>query len=704
MALSRQSLSPTANLLRNSRLFSLPNPLPRPPVSETFGAGITKASDTATLPYPTHQAITTTKSSLARGDWGLKRPLPSRSHIIQTSDPVLRVTQLDTIEHVTDFDSAADHVRTRQKWEEMGVPMMKGLTQMRDQDMSSNSIPPGGAFEVRDDTTSYDTEMGLDEAGLYLKALKKSMPVERGAKAEWAMFNATWKEKWEAKKAAWRSRGWGEQLGEFEDFQKEVRRARNQVRVERSQAFERGWEAFRAPWDSKWAAKKEEWKALNDLNHPDRVAGIKAMRKEMHEEKAAFKQRWSEENAALPADQSHMPWLDEFLSFQKEQDNARKALRQRLSRSSSSDATPFTPFTPPGVDPIVHNTRRWKHDGPWLPGMGAVDFVAYLSKRISGQKKEFNAYLREYVKNEIYTTRRVAASASTSGGESPLDIDEAEMWRKQQESAWRNISNADVEKGIKALRKETASDPLASKLVSKLILPFLKLPAIKFKNMSYSRDASGRDVDKFAFDPETAPLSTHPSAGLGYLRTKSYIANHPILGPQSNPTPVPSRVVQARRTSTSNEAFARLGVAGFVANDQFRSTDAVGLSRAHLSNAKDVETIDIDTYGGKKILVQPLFGSVTGDGRIQIKLQRSTGPEVQVARGELDDRPPVRENYDANPFRNFAGSMGKSGVKELDEMSGEAQKFTDFLEAQKSPGRAQPGPGFPGMADALRGN
>ena len=125
MSLSRQSLSPTANLLRNSRLFSLPNPLPRPPVSETYGAGISKASDTATLPYPTHQAIATTKSSLARGDWGLKRPIPSRSHIVQTSDPVLRITQLDTIEHVTDFDSAADHVRTRQKWEEMGMPMMK---------------------------------------------------------------------------------------------------------------------------------------------------------------------------------------------------------------------------------------------------------------------------------------------------------------------------------------------------------------------------------------------------------------------------------------------------------------------------------------------------------------------------------------------------------------------------------------------------
>ena len=76
-------------------------------------------------------------------------------------------------------------------------------------------------------------------------------------------------------------------------------------------------------------------------------------------------------------------------------------------------AAPFTPFRPPPVDPVVHNTRRWKHDGPWLPGMSAEEFVSYLNKQITGRKKEFNEYLVEYVKNEIYATRRLAATKST---------------------------------------------------------------------------------------------------------------------------------------------------------------------------------------------------------------------------------------------------------------------------------------------------
>jgi hypothetical protein len=541
MALRRQSLSPTANLLRNSRLFSLPNPLPRPNVSETFGAGVTKASDTATLPYPTHQAIATTKSSLARGDWGLKRPLPSRSHLVQVSDPVLRVTQLDTIEHVTDFDSAADHVRTRQKWEELGVPIMRGLTQMREFDLSG--APPGGAFEQRDDTTSYDNDLGQDEAGLYLEALKQS--------------------------------------------------------AERSR------------------------------EHPKQ----------------------------------------------------------------------FQPFSKPPVDAAVHNNRRWKYDGPWLPGMNAQDFSEYLGKQIAHRRAEFNRYLHEFVKNDIYTTRQLAASQS--GETAPMDIREAKVWHNERSKQYAQMSEADIQAGIKALRRETAKDPLRSNLFNKLIRPFLRLPTIKFKYTAYATDASTRDIDQYSFDQETAPLSTHPSAGLGYLRTKAYITNHPILGPQSKPAPIPSRVVQPRNTSVGKEAYARLGVAGFVANDQYRTTDGAAAVRGQFSNAQDVENIDIDTPGGKKLFVQPMFGSVTNDGRIHIKLLRSAGAEVLVARGELDDKPPVRENFESDPLKGL-GQMGKSGVKELDEQSEQARQFSSFMEGVKPAGKGRPGPGFPGMADALR--
>ncbi|KAF2999805.1 hypothetical protein E8E13_006452 [Curvularia kusanoi] len=571
MALRRQNLSPTANLLRNSRLFSLPNPLPRPVVGETIGAGITKASDSATLPYPTHQAIATTKSSLARGDWGLKRNLPSRSRVLQTSDPVLRITQLDTIEDVTDFDSAADHVRTRQKWEQMGVPMMKGMQQMGPVDRTG--VAPTSAFERRDDTTAYHKQ-GLDESGLFLQALK---------------------------------------------------------------------------------------------NHGQ----------------------------------------------------ARKAEEKR-----SGSPQQFSPFTPPPVDAELHNTRRWKHDGPWLPGQSAEEFVSYISREISKRRESFNAVLIEFVKNEIYTTRQLAASQS--GETPPVDPAEAQAWQKSRQEQWANISDDDITAGIKALRKETANNPVSSKLVQKLIVPFLRLPTIRIKATTYGQDASKRDFEKLGFDQESAPLSTHPSAGLGYLRTKAYLSTHPILGPQLRTAPVPSRVLQPRQTGYRKENYARLGVAGFVANDAKRATDVPNSARRNaFQDARDVETIDITTPGGKKILVNPQFGSVSNDGRIHIKIERSDGAEVAVARGELEDKPPVRaaedQMADVFPSRNrggfkgFAGRGKRSGIKQLDELTAagrrdegvkeldeSSQQAKQFAEMIQSPAKGQPGPGFPGLADALR--
>lgn len=114
-------LSPTARLLRNSRLFALPQaltPPQDPPTSKTVAY-----SDTATLPHPIRASIVTPASSLARGDWGLKRPLPSKTTSDTSSRPVVRVKELDTFEHVTDFESAADHTMTLEKFQQLHMPM-----------------------------------------------------------------------------------------------------------------------------------------------------------------------------------------------------------------------------------------------------------------------------------------------------------------------------------------------------------------------------------------------------------------------------------------------------------------------------------------------------------------------------------------------------------------------------------------------------
>ena len=146
-------LSPTGNLLRKSRLFSLP-PTLSPPVDPASSKTVAE-SDTATLPYPIRQAIQTPPSSLARGDWGLKRPLPSKSTTDKSLSPVVRINNLDTFEHVTDFESAGDHVMTLKKFQELSLPISK----------TTNTGVPAGIGGGRHESVFESTSDNMIETG-----------------------------------------------------------------------------------------------------------------------------------------------------------------------------------------------------------------------------------------------------------------------------------------------------------------------------------------------------------------------------------------------------------------------------------------------------------------------------------------------------------------------------------------------------------
>ncbi|KAI4130162.1 MAG: hypothetical protein LQ338_001870 [Usnochroma carphineum] len=152
--MATKRLSPTASLLKNSRLFSLPPPLPRPGNQLTYGP--ISESDTATLPYPTHAAIETTQSSLSRGDWGLKRPLPLKS-TSNTSTPTIRIDDVDSIDHITEFESAADHTLTLRKWQENFLPLSMPVKETgpyaSQQNLNTRRTPATSVFEKAYDNT-----------------------------------------------------------------------------------------------------------------------------------------------------------------------------------------------------------------------------------------------------------------------------------------------------------------------------------------------------------------------------------------------------------------------------------------------------------------------------------------------------------------------------------------------------------------------
>ncbi|KAL1836465.1 hypothetical protein VTJ49DRAFT_5125 [Mycothermus thermophilus] len=157
MATSSRTLSPGGALLRASRMFSLPAPIPPPPSNNPASP---HHSETATTAYPTHQVITTLPSARKQGDWGLKRPLPPKS-TTRTTHPLLRVKAIDTVEQITDFSSGADHAITLRKFQELGLPVTSQRTAAGDSATSGVNkmyLPQKSAFEDEFDVTDVPPE------------------------------------------------------------------------------------------------------------------------------------------------------------------------------------------------------------------------------------------------------------------------------------------------------------------------------------------------------------------------------------------------------------------------------------------------------------------------------------------------------------------------------------------------------------------
>ncbi|KAL2761254.1 hypothetical protein ACRALDRAFT_2096202 [Sodiomyces alcalophilus JCM 7366] len=110
-------LSPGGVLLRSSRMFSIPKPITGP-----VGPSRERDGQFGTSAFPTHLSITTTESSRASGDWGLKRPLPLRA-TGKTSTPSIRIKYIDSVENVTDYASSSEHSLTLQKFQQLSLPI-----------------------------------------------------------------------------------------------------------------------------------------------------------------------------------------------------------------------------------------------------------------------------------------------------------------------------------------------------------------------------------------------------------------------------------------------------------------------------------------------------------------------------------------------------------------------------------------------------
>ncbi|KAK4456851.1 mitochondrial ribosomal protein MRP51 [Cladorrhinum samala] len=282
---------------------------------------------------------------------------------------------------------------------------------------------------------------------------------------------------------------------------------------------------------------------------------------------------------------------------------------QRSVFDSEIDTTDIAP-----KDRAQYIDQRWKFTGPWLAGMTEGDFKEYLSKHVRPRRTAFRAFLKQKLAEEMNGAAQLKA------------MDEGELDVKQTPVRARDITEDQLTDYLRKLRSHQHH-------LYAMVGTFLDLAPLKPPEIAIAKIQS-RETFKVSENPyaQNGPPSTHPSAGITYLRTKSYMDNHPLYGPQKEHQPVQARVVKPRRNTPVTPAS--IGVAGIIAST--RLGDSV-LNRKSVGGALD--HINPDVEGGSKLWVQVKQARVDSNGKIILSVDSAPmghgGAEAELIAKEL---------------------------------------------------------------------
>ncbi|KAH8681432.1 mitochondrial ribosomal protein MRP51 [Xylariales sp. PMI_506] len=266
---------------------------------------------------------------------------------------------------------------------------------------------------------------------------------------------------------------------------------------------------------------------------------------------------------------------------------------------------------------VQTETTRWKFQGPWLAGMTDGEFNGYLTSKVRGKRAEFRQFLKSQFASEISENRRQEAASKAE--EAPAAL---------------TASDITDEVFMDCLRKLRGDRVHLYRLVSR----FLDLAPLS-NETKLDRLGNMKPYTAYTFYSDSpyassGPPITHPSAGLSYLRTKNYLDNHPLYGPQQYHPPVQARIVTPRNNAAGY--VAKIGVAGIIGRIPEGET-SFNVRENALSNRPFIPGLNDylpNVAGGSKVYVQPESAWIGPDGKIMLNFDE-TNAQAEVVQKEL---------------------------------------------------------------------
>ena len=304
------------------------------------------------------------------------------------------------------------------------------------------------------------------------------------------------------------------------------------------------------------------------------------------------------------------------------------------------------------ITDFANNKRdflRWKFQGPWLAKMTQGEFMTYLKKEVRPQRGEFRSLLRRKLAADV--TSRQRSLAQERGEATPPSFDIG------------NITSTQFTDYMRSLRNDRVT-------LYAMVSEFLDLAPLGQPVGIVQTFWTGQDKAVESPYGKSGPPPSHPSGGLSYLRTSSFMENHPVYGPQGRRTAVEGRVLAPR----AGNQGARLGVGGFVVDTpagdnefNMRHGRARQNSRATL---KGISVLDTTTIGGAKAYIEPHTATIDPSGRVNLNV-RSTTSEAQLLAREAKGQAQV---YHDRPSQKYVES---AETQRIEDVSPSSQRTAD---------------------------
>ncbi|EEY22141.1 conserved hypothetical protein [Verticillium alfalfae VaMs.102] len=312
--------------------------------------------------------------------------------------------------------------------------------------------------------------------------------------------------------------------------------------------------------------------------------------------------------------------------------------------------------------------KRWKFEGPWLAGLTEGQFENYVQKTVRNRRQEFQAFLRTRLASDLTAAQQQAALDKAIEAPAPVVA--------------KDVTEDQLTEYTRKLRSDRVT-------LFALISEFLDLaplnPPSAIANMSAGTRIESKSPNPYA---ERGPPITHPSGGLSYIRTNAHAENHPLYGPQANPSPVLARIISPRHMSNP----AKLGVAGFITDTpQGDSAFNYRSYRGGKARVSGIATFDPEITGGSKCYVEPVSANINSAGKLVLKVDEAS-EEAQMIKKELIGKAEIYNNK--NPNAHALESEPRTHSQRLGGYRGSPLGRRDgspLIRRQPKPGKAQTG-------------